>query len=68
MANRSDFFKAKLPRKYKRMIAMSEAYGWINDSHTRGDIKRIFIKAHANAVAFKNKRNSVDNRDNSAGE
>ena len=53
MANRSDFFNAKLPRQYKRILAMSEAYGWIKDSHERGDFRRAMIEAHANHVGFK---------------
>jgi hypothetical protein len=65
MANRSDFFNAKLPRQYKRILAMSEAYGWINDSHERGDFKRSMIAAHTNHVAFKIKRQSMDNANSS---
>jgi len=63
MANRSDFFNAKLPRQYKRMLAMEETYGWIKDEHERGSLKRIMIEAHANHVAFKLKRNAVETRD-----
>jgi hypothetical protein len=60
MANRSDFFNAKLPRGFKRMLAMSETYGWIKDSHERGKLKRQFISAHASHVGFKLKRQSMD--------
>jgi hypothetical protein len=67
MANRSDFFNAKLPRGMKRMLAMAETYGWVKDSHNRGELKRLFINAHANHVGFKMKRNT-DNRDASDGE
>jgi hypothetical protein len=67
MANRSDFFNAKLPRGMKRMLAMAEAYGWIKDAHERGSLKRSLINAHANHVGFKMKRNT-DNRDVSDGE
>jgi hypothetical protein len=58
MANRSDFFNAKLPRGFKRMLAMSQTYGWIKDSHERGSIKKSLIEAHGNHVAFKLKRNT----------
>jgi predicted methyltransferase len=68
MANRSDFFNAKLPRGLKRMLAMSETYGWIKDSHERGRLKRQFISAHANHVGFKLKRHSTENRDASDSE
>ena len=61
MANRSDFFNAKLPRRFKRMLAMAEANGWVKDSHERGSIRRQFIAAHANHIAFKMKR--TENRD-----
>lgn len=47
---------------------MSETYGWIQDSHQRGVIKRSMIAAHANHVGFKLKRQSNDNRDASDGE
>lgn len=63
MANRSDFFTAKLPREQKRMLAMAETYGWINGSQERNDIRRAFISAHANHIGFKLKRNSAENRD-----
>lgn len=68
MANRSDFFNAKLPRQYKRILAMSEAYGWIKDSHERGDFRRAMIEAHANHVGFKLKRGTTENRDSSNNE
>ena len=68
MANRSDFFDAKLPRQFKRMLAMAEANGWINDSHERGDIRRAMISAHANHVEFKLKRGTTENRDGSNNE
>jgi hypothetical protein len=60
MANRSDFFNAKLPRGFKRMLAMAETYGWVKDSHNRGELKRLFISAHAGHVAHKMKRQSMD--------
>lgn len=68
MANRSDFFTAKLPRQFKRVLAMAEANGWINDSHERGAIKRSLIGAHANHVGFKLKRGTTENRDGSNNE
>lgn len=63
MANRSDFFSAKLPRHFKRMLAMAETYGWVKDSHERGDLRRSFINAHAQHVGFKMKRHTTENRD-----
>lgn len=60
MANRSDFFDAKLPRHFKRMLAMAETYGWVKDSHERGELKRSFIAAHSNHVGFKLKRQAMD--------
>lgn len=68
MANRSDFFSAKLPRQFKRMLAMEGANGWLKNSHERGMVKKYFIEAHATHVGFKMKRNSTDNRDASDGE
>lgn len=60
MANRSDFFNAKLPRRFKRMLAMEEANGWIKNSQERNTVKKLFIQAHANHVAYKMKRQSMD--------
>lgn len=60
MANRSDFFNAKLPRGFKRMLAMAETYGWVKDSHERGELKRLLINAHANHVGHKMKRQAMD--------
>lgn len=60
MANRSDFFSAKLPRQYKRMLGMAQTYGWTGDEHSRGAIKRSLINAHANHVSFKMKRQAND--------
>jgi hypothetical protein len=68
LANRSDFFNAKLPRHFKRMMAMGETYGFIKNSHERGTFKRLFISAHANHVAYKMKRQSNDAPSNSNGE
>jgi hypothetical protein len=67
MANRSDFFSAKLPRQYKRLLAAAETRGWVNGSQERGELKRAFIAAHANHVGFKLRRNT-DNRDSTDNE
>lgn len=63
MANRSDFFSAKLPRGFKRMMAMGETYGYIKNKHESGNLKRLLIDAHTNHVAHKLKRNSLETRD-----
>jgi len=60
MANRSDFFSAKLPRGLKRMLAMEEANGWIKNNQERNTMKKLFIAAHANHVSYKMKRQSAD--------
>ena len=65
MANRSDFYSAKLPRGFKRMLAMAQTYGWVEDAHELGRIKNSFINAHASHVAFKLKRNAAESRDTS---
>lgn len=67
MANRSDFYSAKLPRQYKRMLAMEQTNGWLKNSHDRGRVKNLFIQAHANHVGFKLKRQAM-NVDGSDGE
>lgn len=68
MANRSDFYSAKLPRQFKRILAMEETNGWIKDEHERGNVKRTLIAAHANHVAYKLKRNAIETRDASENE
>ena len=68
MANRSDFFSAKLPRATKRMLTMGQVYGWTGEQHARGDLRRAMIAAHANHVGFKMKRHSTENRDASEAE
>lgn len=68
MANRSDFLKAKLPRSLKKMLAMSETYGWSGDEHQKGAIRRLFIEAHASHVRFKTKRQSSESNQASAEE
>jgi hypothetical protein len=65
MANRSDFFNAKLPRYLKRMISLGEAAGHYDKAAARG-LRKAFIDAHATHVGFKMKR--TDNRDASSGE
>lgn len=60
MANRSDFFNAKLPRQFKRILAMAEVNGWVKDSHERGALKRAFINAHSDHVAYKLKRQAME--------
>ena len=62
MANRSDFFTAKLPREYKRMLAVAESRGWINGKQERSELKNSLIDAHANHVNFKMKRHSTEHR------
>lgn len=67
MANRSDFFNAKLPRGFKRMFAMEQANGW-TDRKEYHQVKNLFIQAHAAHVGFKMKRHSTENRDASDSE
>ena len=64
MANRSDFFSSKLPRYYKKMIALGEMSGAYDKAGAR-QIRKAFIDAHANHVGFKLKRSSENNRDTS---
>jgi hypothetical protein len=68
MANRSDFFSAKLPRQWKRILAMSETYGWSGDQHNVGNLRRLMMQAHETHVGFKMKRHSTENRDAGDGE
>lgn len=60
MANRSDFFNAKLPRATKRMLTMGQVYNFTGDQHARGDLRRAMIAAHTNHVNFKLKRQSME--------
>ena len=55
MANRSDFYSAKVPRTIKRMLALNYP-----DAHERGMVRRMFIEAHKAHVAYKAKRKSDD--------
>lgn len=64
MANRSDFFNAKLPRSIKRMISMGEAAGHYNKEDANS-MRKAFINAHSHHVAFKLRKNAVENRDSS---
>lgn len=68
MANRSDFYSSKFPRQFKRMLAMQETNGWVANEHDRGQLKKIFIDAHTNHVAYKLKRNAIETRDVSEAE
>jgi hypothetical protein len=63
LANRSDFFSAKLPRGLKKLMAMGEIYGYIKNSHERGRFKRMMIEAHSNHVNYKMRRNALDVKD-----
>ncbi len=54
MANRSDFFSAKLPRYLKRALGAGSRY--LGDVHQQAEIRRMFIRAHESHVAYKNKR------------
>jgi hypothetical protein len=63
MANRSDFFTTKFPRKFKKIMAMGEALGYIKNNNERGLYKRAMIEAHANHVGFKMKRSDTSSRD-----
>lgn len=60
MANRSDFFNAKLPRSVKRMLTMGQVYNWTGNEHARGELRRAMMAAHASHVGFKLKRQSND--------
>ena len=61
MANRSDFHKAKLPRVLKRALTMGEVRG--ADPHRAGELRRMFVQAHATHLAFKNRRGDQHFRD-----
>jgi len=55
MANRSDF-QSNFPRQLKRMLAMEQAMGFIQDNHERGALKRLWLKAHTHHRDYYNKR------------
>jgi len=44
-------------------MAMGETYGYIGNSHERGQFKRMMISAHANHVGYKLKRNANEIKD-----
>jgi hypothetical protein len=67
MANRSDFFSSKLPRYYKKMIALGEMAGHYHSAGAK-QWRKAFVSAHATHLEFKMKRNVVENRDSSTGE
>lgn len=48
MANRSDFYRAKVPRSIKKMLALNHC-----DPHERAVMRKLFQEAHASHVAFK---------------
>lgn len=54
MANRSDFYSAKLPRQIKRMLSLTSTGDGAHDA----EVKKMFIEAHARHVRYKMKRNS----------
>jgi hypothetical protein len=58
MANRSDF-QSNFPRQFKRMLAMEQAMGFIQDNHQRGELKRIWLKAHTHHRDYYNKRGAM---------
>lgn len=63
MAARSDFFTAKFPRRYKKIMAMGEAYDYIKNSNERGLYKRAMLEAHRNHVSYKMKRSDTPVKD-----
>lgn len=65
MANRSDFFEAKLPRSLKKMLTMAQASGAVKNAHEAGEMRRAFIRAHANHVAYKLRRPDAPPADSS---
>lgn len=48
MANRSDFFKAKIPRHIKKMLSLN-----YTDDHERAVMRKLFQSAHASHVAYR---------------
>lgn len=67
MANRSDFFNAKLPRVIKRALIMGQARGYLTQEE-HAYAKNRLIESHRNFVAYKLKRNIVENRDTTEAE
>ena len=62
MANRSDFFSAKIPRSLKKLLSLGQIAG-IHNKASASEARKLFIDAHASHVAFRMKRNTVENRD-----
>lgn len=58
MANRSDF-QSNFPRQFKRLLAMEEVNGLVNNNHERGELKRIWLKAHSHHRDYINKRGAM---------
>lgn len=54
MANRSDFMRATLPRRIKKLLALQP----FNDAHEYGAVKRLWVDAHAHAKNCKQRMNS----------
>lgn len=52
MANRSDFSRATLPRQIKRMLALQP----FDNAHQRGETIRLWIGAHKDHRAARNRR------------
>lgn len=67
MANRSDFYSAKLPRSLKKLLSLGEASG-ARDKAAASAARKIFLAAHASHVGFKLRRSSESNRDAADGE
>lgn len=59
MANRSDFYTAKLPRYLKKMVALDTS---LSNTEARA-IRKLFISAHASHLQHKMKRNDGPNVD-----
>jgi len=59
MANRSDN-NSILPRKYKRMISMSVARGYISPGAQERAVRKLFIAAHEHAKEAKAARTIKD--------
>jgi hypothetical protein len=67
MANRSDFFSAKLPRHLKKMISLGEVSGALSKEGANFS-RKTFAAAHAHHVAFKLRRNSANQNVDIGGE
>lgn len=68
MANRSNR-NSILPRRLKRMIAMSVARGYITPGEQENTVRKLFIQAHEHAREVRAKRTVKDmGLSNSAGD